>query len=126
MAETQESEARLRARLAEIQRLARVGSWEWTSATGEVRWTDELWALLGREAGSDPACLQTFLACLVPEDRYLHPGHTWVRLLPGGEVEVGVDDFGGRVAGTVSRGACAQGECHDRGRTPQPAMPSGR
>jgi glycine cleavage system H lipoate-binding protein len=41
--------------------------------------------------------------CVVPADRFFHPGHTWVRLLPGGEFEVGLDDFGGRVAGAVER-----------------------
>ena len=41
--------------------------------------------------------------CLVPEDRFFHAGHTWVRLLPGGEFEVGLDDFGGRVAGEVEQ-----------------------
>lgn len=41
--------------------------------------------------------------CLVPEGRFFHAGHTWVKLLPGGEFEVGLDDFGGRVAGEVVR-----------------------
>ena len=41
--------------------------------------------------------------CLVPEGLFFHPGHTWVRLGPGGEFEVGLDDFGGRVAGPVDR-----------------------
>ena len=41
--------------------------------------------------------------CLIPEDRFFHPGHTWVRLLPGGEFEVGIDDFGRRVAGEAAR-----------------------
>ncbi len=41
--------------------------------------------------------------CRVPPGRFFHAGHTWVRLLPGGEFEVGLDDFGGRVAGKVER-----------------------
>jgi glycine cleavage system H lipoate-binding protein len=41
--------------------------------------------------------------CEVPKDLYYHPGHTWVRLLPGGEFEVGIDDLGSRVLGPVER-----------------------
>ncbi len=41
--------------------------------------------------------------CLVPEGLFFHPGHTWVRFCRGGEFAVGLDDFGGRVAGQVDR-----------------------
>lgn len=35
----------------------------------------------------------------MPLDRYYHRGHTWVRPLDGGVLEVGLDDFGRRLVG---------------------------
>ena len=37
----------------------------------------------------------------VPDDLFYHPGHTWVRVRPGGELEVGVDDPGRRLLDPV-------------------------
>jgi len=38
----------------------------------------------------------------VPERVFLHPGHLWVRLRPGGEMEVGIDDLARRVLAPVT------------------------
>jgi len=53
----------------------------------------------------------------VPDGLHFHPGHTWARVVEGGNVVVGIDDFAGRLLGaprTValpSRGAwLRQGE----------------
>jgi glycine cleavage system H protein len=37
----------------------------------------------------------------IPERLFVHPGHLWVRLRPGGEMEVGVDALAGRLLGRV-------------------------
>jgi glycine cleavage system H protein len=37
----------------------------------------------------------------VPERIFLHPAHLWVRLRPGGEMEVGVDDLARRLLSPV-------------------------
>jgi diguanylate cyclase (GGDEF)-like protein/PAS domain S-box-containing protein len=39
-------------RLAEAQQVARLGSWEWDLATGEITWSDEMYRLGDTEAGS--------------------------------------------------------------------------
>jgi glycine cleavage system H lipoate-binding protein len=36
-----------------------------------------------------------------PTDLFYHPGHTWVRPLPDGRLEVGIDDLARRLAGVV-------------------------
>jgi glycine cleavage system H protein len=53
----------------------------------------------------------------VPDGLHFHPGHTWARVVEGGHVLVGIDDFAGRLLGTPrkvalpSRGAwLRQGE----------------
>jgi PAS domain S-box-containing protein len=56
-----------RRRLAEAQRLARVGSWEWEVATGQVTASDEQYRLLGLEPGS-PLDVESAMACIHPED----------------------------------------------------------
>ena len=38
--------------LAEAQRLAHVGSWDWDVVTGEVRWSDEVFRIYGFEPGT--------------------------------------------------------------------------
>ena len=39
-------------RLREAQRLARVGNWEYNVATGRATWSEEVYAIFGREAGA--------------------------------------------------------------------------
>ena len=69
-----ETEALLRRRLDETQRLAHLGSWELDLRendirTGPVWWSDEVYRLLGYEPGGVPACSENFLARVHPEDR---------------------------------------------------------
>src|SRR6266540_2812989 len=56
-----------RRRLAEAQRLARVGSWEWEVATGKVTASDEQYRLLGLEPGT-PLDVETGMAHIHPDD----------------------------------------------------------
>ena len=53
--------------LAEAQRLARMGSWEWDIRTDKMVWSDELYRILGREPGS-LATLQSYHEAVHPDD----------------------------------------------------------
>ncbi|MHB8901268.1 MAG: PAS domain-containing protein, partial [Thermoguttaceae bacterium] len=53
-------------RLAETQRMARIGNWEWNIQTGEVTWSEELYRIYGL----DP---RTFNPSITSYRRYTHP-----------------------------------------------------
>ncbi|MHB8466918.1 MAG: MASE1 domain-containing protein, partial [Acidimicrobiales bacterium] len=57
--------------LAEAQRVARIGSWEWDILTDTVVWTDELCRLFGIDASGFDATYEGYLARLHPDDRSL-------------------------------------------------------
>src|SRR5262249_54037006 len=61
--------ARSERRLAEAQRVAHVGSWEWDVASNRVTWSDELHRIYGLEPGQFDGTYQAFLARVYPEDR---------------------------------------------------------
>jgi len=66
------AEERLRrseAQLAEAQRLAAVGSWEWDVVSGEVTWSPELFRILGRDADRSAATYEGYFDALHPSDR---------------------------------------------------------
>jgi len=56
------------ARLAEAQRTAHIGSFEWDAATNIVTWTDELRRMLGVEPGQVVQTLDAYLARVHPDD----------------------------------------------------------
>ena len=58
-----------RARLADAQRVARLGSWEWDMAQDVVECSDEARRLLGLDAGLSSMVLEAFLSSLTPEAR---------------------------------------------------------
>jgi len=60
--------ARREAQLAEAQRLAHVGSWEWDIATGRLTWSDELYRIYGLEPQAIPATFEAFLEHVHPDD----------------------------------------------------------
>jgi len=67
------AEERLRrseAQLAEAQRIAVVGSWEWEIATDTIEWTDELCRIYGIEHGVHHT-FETFVNSVHPDDRVL-------------------------------------------------------
>jgi signal transduction histidine kinase len=66
---TEENLARSEARLAEAQRIAHVGSWEWETATNKVRWTDEMYSIYGLAPAAFPGTYEAFLEHVLPEDR---------------------------------------------------------
>jgi len=55
--------------LAEAQRLAHVGSWEFDVRTGATVWSDELFRLYGEEPGAFEPTVESWLARVHPEDR---------------------------------------------------------
>lgn len=62
-----ESEARLSA----AQRLAHVGSWQWSLGDDQLWWSDEMHRIHGIEPGTFPGDLRSFLARVHEEDRTL-------------------------------------------------------
>lgn len=61
--------ARSEARLAEAQRIARLGHWEWRVTTGELWWSDEVYRIFGRDAEGFTPSYDSFFACIHPDDR---------------------------------------------------------
>lgn len=55
--------------LAEAQRIAHLGSWEWDAATDTSRWSDETHRIYGIEPGTFDGSGATFLAFVHPDDR---------------------------------------------------------
>jgi diguanylate cyclase (GGDEF)-like protein/PAS domain S-box-containing protein len=56
-------------RLAEAQRLARLGSWEWDVARGEITWSDEMYRIYGEDPEHFVPTRDSLRARIVEEDR---------------------------------------------------------
>ena len=56
-------------RLAEAQRIARIGSWEWDVERDEITGSESLYALYGLDPDSFPASYADFLGIVHPDDR---------------------------------------------------------
>jgi PAS domain S-box-containing protein len=55
--------------LAEAQKLAGVGCWEWDPSSGRVRWSDELFQIYGLDAASFKPSFENYLERVHPDDR---------------------------------------------------------
>ena len=55
-------------RLADAQRIAHIGSWEWDVASDRVTWSDELYRIFGVDRGT-PLDYRTYLELIHPDDR---------------------------------------------------------
>jgi PAS domain S-box-containing protein len=55
--------------LAEAQRIAHIGSWEWDLATDTAQRSEELHRIYGVEPGTIPGTTEAFLAFVHPDDR---------------------------------------------------------
>jgi PAS domain S-box-containing protein len=67
-----EEAARLAAsetQLAEAQQIARLGSWEWDLASGQVTWSDELYRTYGVQPGEAPGTYGSYLDKVHNDDR---------------------------------------------------------
>jgi diguanylate cyclase (GGDEF)-like protein/PAS domain S-box-containing protein len=67
--EAEEALRKSEARLAEAQRIAHVGSWEWDVAPDTVTWSDELYRIFGRTPQEFENTYESFLRYVHPEDR---------------------------------------------------------
>ena len=56
-------------RLAEAQRVARIGAWEWDPASGRLVWSDMMHDLYGTQSASGPTTYQFYLSLVHPDDR---------------------------------------------------------
>jgi len=65
----QDELAKRERQLAEAQRLASVGSFEWDLDTGQLVWSDELYRIYGLEPQACKATLGNYLVRVHPEDR---------------------------------------------------------
>ncbi|MBX3275143.1 MAG: response regulator [Sandaracinaceae bacterium] len=53
----------------EAERIAHVGTWLWNLQTDEVRWSEELFHILGYDPARDAASTEAFFARVHPDDR---------------------------------------------------------
>jgi diguanylate cyclase (GGDEF)-like protein/PAS domain S-box-containing protein len=60
--QAQHALAEREAQLVEAQRIAHLGSWEWNLTTGEVHWSDEMFAITGLPADHVPHDVRAFAA----------------------------------------------------------------
>jgi PAS domain S-box-containing protein len=66
---TQEELTKRERQLAEAQRLAGLGSFEWDLDSGKLHWSDELYRIYGLEPQSRKATLGNYLVRVHPDDR---------------------------------------------------------
>ena len=57
------------AQLAEAQKTAHMGSWEWDMTTGKVSWSDELYRIYGFEPGQFEPTYEAYLNIVHPDER---------------------------------------------------------
>jgi PAS domain S-box-containing protein len=70
--ERKQAEEQLRAsqaQLAEAQRIAQVGSWEWHVPSGTLNWSAEIYRLHGLTRDSDTPTFESFMNLVHPDDR---------------------------------------------------------
>ncbi|MEG5042398.1 MULTISPECIES: MASE1 domain-containing protein [unclassified Microcoleus] len=74
VAERHQAEASLRASeasLANAQRIAQLGNWDLDRNTQQLRWSEEIYRILGQRPGTFEPSLEAFLEYVHPEDREL-------------------------------------------------------
>ncbi len=70
--ERKRAEERLRqsqTRLAEAQRRAHLGNWEWDPVTDESLWSEEVFRIFKMDPAQDPPSYETYLSFIHPDDR---------------------------------------------------------
>jgi diguanylate cyclase (GGDEF)-like protein/PAS domain S-box-containing protein len=65
----QDALQRSQGRLAEAQRIARLGNWEWNIVTGELHWSDEVYRIFGLTSPESGVNYEAFLGRVHPDDR---------------------------------------------------------
>ncbi len=69
--EAEEALKKSEASLAETQRLARLGGWEWDLRTDEISWSDEIFRICGLVPGTEVPSLEKTWELVHPKDREL-------------------------------------------------------
>ncbi len=59
------------ARLAEAQRIARIGNWTWQPEQSRMTWSDQIFHIFQLDPADNPADYQRFIELIHPEDREL-------------------------------------------------------
>ncbi len=67
--QAEEQLKRSEAMLAEAQRLAHLGSWDWGIQANQVTWSEELFRILGLDPAQDTPSRQRYVSLVCPEDR---------------------------------------------------------
>jgi PAS domain-containing protein len=55
--------------LAEAQRMAHIGNWDWNIGTNGLYWSDEIYRIFGRNPQEFGATYEAFLSYVHPDDR---------------------------------------------------------
>lgn len=77
------------ASLAEAQRIAHVGNWNWNILTGELSWSDEIYRIFGLQPQEFGATYEAFLESVHPDDREMVMSE--VNMAVAGEKEYAID-----------------------------------
>ncbi len=67
--QTEQHLAKVRAGLAEAQRIARLGNWEWDITTDTLCWSDELYRIFGLPRQPTGLNYETFIQAIHPDER---------------------------------------------------------
>ncbi|HEY9076263.1 MAG TPA: SpoIIE family protein phosphatase [Anaerolineaceae bacterium] len=70
-------------RLAEAQRIGRLGSWQWNIRTDELIWSEESYRIFGVDPGSFGLSYQNVLAMVHPDDRRMVENSLYTALSTG-------------------------------------------
>ena len=62
-------------RMSEAQGIAHLGSWEFDTVTGEVKWSDELWRIFGLDQREFGLSFEEYLAMVHPDDQRAREKH---------------------------------------------------
>ena len=109
--------ARREAQLAEAQKVARMGSWEWDMRAGVVTWSDQMFEIHGYEPGSFEVTFDKALERVLPEDRVAIEANTKGAMatgedgsLPGIEYRIELADGSRRILRGEGRFVFENGE----------------
>lgn len=108
--------ANSRASLANAQHLARLGNWEWHLEINKVRWSDEIYRIIGVEPGTIPNTLAAFMELIHKDDRNSVKAAFVKTLKTGQEVAVCFRMAGDTHSADRVVSAHTQVVCDDQGR----------